>query len=210
MTVDSQGTISGLLALARAGDRAALDRLFAACRNYALILARTQLESWVQAKVDPSDLVQQSMLEAYRGFDKFQGRTEAEWLAWLRRIVTHNATDFARHYGGTDKRRTSREVSIDRGGSDSRVNHAPEPAQNCLSPSEALILHERELLVSEALARLPADHREVIMLRNLQCLSFEEVAQRMDRSRPAVQMLWMRAIKGLQGALKETEAGSHP
>jgi RNA polymerase sigma-70 factor (ECF subfamily) len=208
MTGDSRGTISDLLERARAGDKVALDRLFAACRNYALILARTQLESWVRAKVDPSDLVQQSMLEAYRGFDKFQGRTEAEWLAWLKKILTHNAVDFARHYGGADKRRASREVSIDCGGSSS-ANHALEPAQKGLSPSEQLMLHERELRVAEALARLPADHREVIMLRNLQSLTFEEVAGRMGRTRPAVQMLWMRAIKGLQALLQESENRSH-
>ena len=95
-------------------------------------------------------------------------------------------------------------------GSDSGGNYALEPSQNGPSPSDALILHERELLVSEALARLPDDYREVILLRNLQSLPFEEVARRMERSRPAVQMLWMRAIKELQTFLKETESGSYP
>ena len=50
---------------------------------------------------------------------------------------------------------------------------------------------------------MPPDYQEVIMLRNLQRLPFNEVAQRMERSRPAVQMLWMRAIRRLQEALEE-------
>ena len=60
-------------------------------------------------------------------------------------------------------------------------------------------------IMQTALGELPADYQEVIMLRNLQRLSFNEVAQRMDRSRPAVQMLWMRAIRKLQEAMEEGE-----
>ena len=55
--------------------------------------------------------------------------------------------------------------------------------------------------MADALAQLPDDHREVIVLRNLQRLPFDAVAQRMGRSRPAVQMLWMRAIRKLQHTL---------
>jgi len=60
-----------------------------------------------------------------------------------------------------------------------------------------------ELRVSMALADLPHDYQEVIVLRNLQRLPFNEVAERMGRSRPAVQMLWMRAIRKLQESLGE-------
>ena len=62
---------------------------------------------------------------------------------------------------------------------------------------------DTELRVTAALAELPPDYQEVIVLRNLQRLSFNEVAERMDRSRPAVQMLWMRAIRKLQEAWKK-------
>ena len=166
------------------------------------------MESWVQAKLDPSDLVQQSMLEAYRAFGTFQGKTEAEWLAWLRRILMHNATDLARHFGGTDKRQISLEVSLGGPECGGRLQNPLEPADDGMSPSEQLLLCERELQLAEGLARLPADHRQVILLRNLQGLPFDEVAQRMGRSRPATQMLWMRALRGLQAILKETMSGS--
>ena len=88
--------LSGLLAKARAGDAAARDRLFAHCRDYLGLAARARVEASLRAKVDASDLVQQTLLEAHRGFTKFQGATEAEWLAWLRRILEHNAADFVR------------------------------------------------------------------------------------------------------------------
>jgi RNA polymerase sigma-70 factor (ECF subfamily) len=182
-----------LLARARAGDRQALDHLFAGCRNYVAILAQSRLESWLRAKVDPSDLVQQTLLEAYRGFPQFQGGTSGEWLAWLRRILDHNAADYVRHYHGTDKRRVGREVPL--GGSADDGADLPGDGP---TPSAELLRKERELRVADALARLPDDQRTVILLRNLQRLPFDEVARRMGRSRPAAQMLWMRAIRKLQ------------
>src|SRR5262245_55513749 len=90
--------VTGLLEQARAGDAAARERLFARCRDYLGLAARARVEGWLRAKVDASDLVQQTLLEAHRGFGRFQGATEAEWLAWLRRILDHNAADFVRRY----------------------------------------------------------------------------------------------------------------
>jgi len=208
MSTDSRPSITGLLQQARSGDRQALDRLFAACRSYAMILAQAQVGSWMQAKVDPSDLVQQSMLEAYRAFDSFHGQTGAEWLAWLRRILHRNAIDQARHFGGAEKRQVGREISLEGAATIDDAMGVPEPAADSLTPSEQLLVHERELMVAEALARLSADYREVILLRNLRGLSFQEVARQMNRSRPAVQMLWMRALRQLQTLLTQSMCDS--
>jgi RNA polymerase sigma-70 factor (ECF subfamily) len=186
-------TVHELLASARGGDRQALDDLFALCRNYVAILAQARLESWLQPKVDPSDLVQQTLLEAYRGFPQFQGGTSGEWLAWLRRILDHNAADYVRHYHGADKRRVGREVPL--AGS---ADGGADPPADADTPSQELLRKERELLVADALAQLSDDYRTVLLLRNLQRLPFGEVARRMGRSRPATQMLWMRAIRKLQ------------
>src|SRR5262245_33864843 len=195
--------VADLLERARHNEAGELDRLFALCRNYLGVVARAQVESWLQAKVDASDLIQQTLLEAYRDFAHFRGTTEAEWLAWLRRILAHNAANFVRQYRGTEKRQARREVALAGPGDGSAARGLADPADSGESPSQQLLRKERELLVADALARLSPDHREVIMLRNLQRLPFQEVAQRMGRSRPATQMLWMRAIQKLQEALTE-------
>jgi len=197
--------ISGLLRRAREGDAASREALFGLCRNYLGFVARAQVETWMRRKVDASDLVQQALLEAHRGFEQFEGRTEKEWLAWLRTIVRHNAADFVRRYRGTLKRQAQREVPL-RDPADTRPFGAAEPAGREPTPSQELTRLEDELRVSLALAQLAPDHQEVIVLRNLERLPFAEVAERMGRSRPAVQMLWMRAVKKLQEALGE-EAG---
>jgi RNA polymerase sigma-70 factor (ECF subfamily) len=193
--------VADLLARARGGDEQALSRLFELCRHYVALLARTQVEGRLRAKIDSSDLVQDTLLEAYRGFGHFQGTTEAEWLAWLRRILAHNAADFVRRYRQTDKRQVGREVHLGRPPDASSGAPALDPSDDGESPSQQLLRKERELLLADAIARLAPDHQEVILLRNLQRLPFEEVARRMGRSRPAVQMLWMRAIRKLQDSL---------
>jgi RNA polymerase sigma-70 factor (ECF subfamily) len=190
--------IEELLALARAGDVEGRNRLFARCRNYLNVVAQTQVEAWLRAKVDASDIVQQTLLEAHRDFARFRGGTEAEWLGWLRQILVHNAAGFVRQFSGTEKRQIRLERPLESPGDDSSHPFARPLADPGETPSEQLIRREQELQLAEALATLEPDYREVIALRNLQRLPFDEVARRMGRSRPAVQMLWMRAIRRLE------------
>ena len=152
-------------------------------------------------KVNASDVVQQTMLEAYRDFHVFQGTSEKEWLAWLRKILAHNVSDFVRRYRGA-KRRVSREVPF-RDPRESGAHGAREPAAPDATPSQEFLRLDTELRLAAALAQLPPDYQEIIVLRNLERLPFDEVGRRMDRSRPAAQMLWMRTMKKLREAMEE-------
>jgi RNA polymerase sigma-70 factor, ECF subfamily len=191
--------VAALLERARNGDQHARNELFERCRPYVNLVARAQVESWLQAKVDHSDLVQQTLLEAHRGLKNFRGTTDGEWLAWLKRIVQHNAADFVRRYGKAGKRRAAREVSLDAPVGDDSQGPGRDPRDSAQqTPSQIVLRREEELEISQAVSRLPADYQEVIILRNLERLPFDEIAERLGRSRPAVQMLWMRAIRKLQ------------
>jgi RNA polymerase sigma-70 factor, ECF subfamily len=204
MTAFSTENFTELLSKAQQGDEECRDRLFGLCRNYLGLMARCQVETWLRRKVDASDLVQQTMLEAHCDFPRFRGQSQEEFRAWLRKILDHNAADFVRAYRGTAKRQAGREVPI-RNPADSTMPGVPEPAAVSITPSQECVRLDDELRLTAALTQLPADYREVIVLRNLQRLPFDEVAQRMERSRPAVQMLWMRAIKKLQAEMGEEE-----
>ena len=208
---DDSQLLVALLAEARSGSAEDRDRLFGLCKRYLEVIARSHVESWLRAKVDASDIVQQTMLEAHRDFDRFTGQTSGEWLAWLRKILTRNAADFVRRYRTAAKRNAAREVPL--GGlrpADSQQIGPPEPAALDPSPSQQVMRRDEELRLALALNQLSPDHREVIMLRNLQRLPFDEVAQRMNRSRPAAQMLWGRAIQRLQSILQAEDNGSLP
>ncbi|MBN1908917.1 MAG: sigma-70 family RNA polymerase sigma factor [Pirellulales bacterium] len=203
MAKASSPSVTNLIEQARRGDEACREELFARCRNYLGYVARAQVESWLRVKVDASDVVQQTMMEAHRDFERFSGGSEKEWLGWLRKILAHNVADYVRHYRGTAKRQARREVPLRQPGDTVAFRGAPEPAADDATPSQELMRLDEELRVATALAELPPDYQEVIMLRNLQRLSFNDVAERMDRSRPAVQMLWMRAIRKLQEVIEE-------
>jgi RNA polymerase sigma-70 factor (ECF subfamily) len=202
-TVDDQSRENGLeelLRRARDGDEDARNDLFRTCRAYVGFLARSHVESWIQSKVDASDLVQQTLLEAHQAFPRFTGQSEGEWLAWLKQILKHNATDYVRRYGA-QKRRARLEVALGGGDQSSLFRAAPELSARIDTPSAIVNRREEEVLVANALETLPDDYQEVIVLRNLQRLPFDEVAERMGRSRPATQMLWMRALRKLQSVL---------
>ncbi len=206
MGAEPTRSVSELIRQAREGDAQCREQLFGLCRSYLGFVARSLVESRLRAKVDASDLVQETMLEAYRDFERFQGGSEQEWLAWLKRILAHNAADFVRRYRGTAKRRAGREVAFRHPADSTRVGGAPEPAAPCATPSQEFLQIDAELRMTAALAELPPDYQEVIVLRNLERLPFNEVAERMERSRPAVQMLWMRAIRKLQEVM-DAEGG---
>ena len=159
----------------------------------------------MRAKVDASDLVQQTLLEAHRGFQDFQGATEGEWLGWLRQILAHNTHDFIRKYRA-GKRDVKKEIRIEQQSPNASAAQMIDLSAQLQSPSQVLMGHEREFELANAIANLPEDYQEVIQLRNLQRLPFDEVATRMNRTRGAVQMLWMRALKKLQEVLAENQA----
>jgi RNA polymerase sigma-70 factor (ECF subfamily) len=194
-------SLGQLIIRARAGDERALSEVFQQCHGYVAVLARANLESWLRAKVDASDLAQQTMLEAYRAFREFRGQTSGEWLAWLRAILRHNAAEYVRHYHGAAKRNAGREVPIVAGGSE-RFG-VFEPCDSKATPSAVAVQREEALRLADAISSLPPDYQDVIMLRHGQRLPFDEIARRMSRSRPAVQMLWLRAVRKLQASLIE-------
>jgi len=198
--------VSELICRARQGDAACRDELFRRCRSYLGLMARAQVETWLQVKVDASDLVQQTLLEAHRDFGHFHGQSQQEWLAWLRRILARNATDFVRHYRGAAKREARREVRFAGSSETGSYGGALEPAAPGGTPSQEFLQMDDELRLAAAIGALAPDYQEVVFLRNLQRLPFDEVARRMNRSRPAAQMLWLRALKKLRELLAEEES----
>lgn len=197
--------VSELIRRCRDGESGAREQLFARYQHYLYVLAQAQLGRRLRAKCAPSDLVQQTLLEAHRDFDGFQGHHEGELLAWLRRILAHNLYNEARRYG-TLQRDADREVSLERVRTD--VEDSSLMLQRCLaaagpSPSQLAQEHESAARLAEALARLPEDYQTVLLLRVFEELPAEEVAERMGRSAGAVRMLQMRALTALRHEMGE-------
>jgi RNA polymerase sigma-70 factor, ECF subfamily len=195
ITPAPDGAFAAGLRSARGGSGATVWELLAACRGYLLRVAAGRLDPALRAKANPSDLVHETLLEAYRDFAGFRGQSEAEWLAWLRQLLLHNLANFERRYFRTAMRRLRREVRLADGGAADAVA-APGP-----SPSSVLIAGERGRSVERQVERLPDDYRRVILWHHRDGLPFDEIGRRLSRSADAARRLWSRAIDRLQELL---------
>ena len=191
-----------LIERARHEEPGALDCLLDSYRNYLRLLARTGLDASLQGKADPSDLVQDALLKASLRFGQFHGNNDAELAGWLRQILARCLADFVRRYR-TDIRHAGREQSLDQ-----LLNRSSEAMERILATegsSPSASAHRRDLgvVLSDALAQLSDDYREVIVLHHLEGLDWDEVGKRMGRSAGAVRMLWTRALKQLRPLIDE-------
>jgi len=200
-TPDAGSDPAQLLQLARDSEQAALGRLLERYRNYLELLARLQIGRRLQCKVDGSDLVQETFLEAHRHFGRFQGKTEATFVAWLRQILAARLAKMVRRYTATQGRdvRLERSLLDELEQSSRALDRGFQASQ--LSPSEHAARREQAVLLADGLGRLPGDYREVLILRHLEGLPFPAIARRMDRSVDRVKKLWARALPRLRGAL---------
>jgi RNA polymerase sigma-70 factor (ECF subfamily) len=191
-----------LLTQARAGNAQALGQLLELYRNYLRVVARAMIGQALRARLDASDLVQETFLKAHREFRQFLGTSEPELTAWLRQILVRTVANQARHHRrqGRDYHRDEPlEALLER--SSSGVQRALETP--LASPSSIVSRREQAVLLADALEKLPSDYREVFLMRNLEHIPFEEIAVRMGRSPGAARMLWTRAIKKLSQLVEE-------
>jgi RNA polymerase sigma-70 factor (ECF subfamily) len=183
---------------ARAGDVATLGRLLEMYRRYLGLLARVQIGQRLQGKVDASDVVQDTFLDAHRYFAQFQGVSEGQLVRWLRQILAAKLADMVRRYLGTEGRdvRLERQIGDALDGSNALLDRGLVAPQS--SPSQQAARREQGVLLADALGALPDDYREVLVLRHLEGLTFPEVAERMGRSLDSVEKLWMRGLARLR------------
>jgi RNA polymerase sigma-70 factor (ECF subfamily) len=197
-----------LLQQARGGRTAALGPLLELYRNYLHLLARTQIDLHLGRRANPSDLVQETFLEAFRDFDSFRGGSVGEFRAWLRRILVHNLGRLVAAQVTATKRSVRREVSL-RGSLAALERSTSRFDQSLVSSWSSPSAREERLevaaILADQLAKLPARQREVIVLRNLEGLSFDEVAEKMGATAGAVRMLWLRALARLKDYLEEED-----
>jgi RNA polymerase sigma-70 factor (ECF subfamily) len=173
-------------------------------RDYLRLLARLHLDPKLQAKLGASDVVQQSLLKAHQNRDQFRGRTEAELLAWLRRILANTLIDAARKY----QHELDHQPLLETLHASSARLEAWLAAESS-SPSDQAVRNEQLLLMAQALAELPDDQRLAVECHYLRELSLTAIATLMGRTEAAVAGLLRRGLEKLRTTLK-ARAGEGP
>ena len=172
-------------------------------RDYLLLLARLHLEEGLRRKIDPSDVVQQTLLDAHRQRQQFRGASPAEMAAWLRRMLACNLADAVRAWS-RDKRNLARERRLEAAveQSSSRIDAWLAAEQS--SPSQRAMRGEDVARLASALAQLPEAQREAIVLHYWQGLTLAEVGRLMSRTAASVAGLLQRGLKTLRQTLSES------
>ncbi len=185
-----------------AGDTPSLDRDPERFRSYLRLLARVQLPPRLRPKMDESDIVQQTMLQAHRALAAFRGRSEAEFAAWLRQILARNLSHALRDFT-RDKRDVGKERSLEAAVDASSARLEGWLAADQTSIGAKAIRNERVLRLAEAIEALPDAQREAVELHYWHGWPVSEIAERLDRTPAAVAGLLHRGLKTIKGSLNE-------
>ena len=182
-----------LLQQAKAGSPEALNRLYERCAGRLLALIRLRLGKDLRSRLESRDILQATLLKSLEHLNDLNGNETRSLMAWLARIAEHEIRDCA-DFHHRQRRDAARESALD--------DAAPLPALT-RSALSRVILNEQAAQLETALESLSETHREVIVLRKFEELSFAEIATRLGKSEDACRMLLARAMTALTLRMSE-------
>ena len=188
----------GRLDRAKQGDEQALGELLLAVESYLKLLAKLQIGRHLQVKLDASDIVQETFLEAHRSIARFEGSTRDQFVAWLRTILASRISNNVRRYLGTQARDIRLEQQIQTDLDQSAMSLGGMFVDPGDTPSQLVAQEEQSRLVVECLSKLSEDYQNVLVLRHLEGKTFPEIATLMNRSVDSVEKLWVRGLSKLK------------
>ena len=179
---------TNLLRAARDGSPQALGELYERLGGRLLALIRLRMGRDLRARLESRDILQNTLLKSFQRLHQFDGRNGASLMAWLARIAENEIRDQA-DFQHRQRRDVAAGVSLDDVG--------VEIGSTLRSALSQAVLHEQAQRLERALEALEPAHREIIVLRKFEELSFPEIAVRMRRSDDACRMLLARALTAL-------------
>jgi len=196
-TPDSEDT-RRQLERAAAGDPAAFDELFARHRDFLRLVVQLRMDARVRARVDPSDVVQEAQLDAFRRLRDFLDRRPMPFRLWLRNTARERLLKVQRRHLEAGRRDAGREVPLPE---HSSLLLAGRLLAGGSTPSQRLDRGETARRVRDAVAALPEADREVLLMRNFEGLSNQEVAYLLGLDPATASKRHGRALLRLRQAL---------
>jgi RNA polymerase sigma-70 factor (ECF subfamily) len=195
--------LAELLARAGSGDEAALTELFSRYRKRLKQMVRLRLNRQLQGRVDDSDVLQESYLEAAKRLPDYLAKRPLPFFLWLRHITGEKLIDMHRRHLGAKMRDAGQELSLHRGPmpAASSASLAAQLMGRLTSPSQAAIKAETRLRVQEVLNNMDPLDREILTLRHFEQLNNVEVAETLGMNESTASSRYLRALKRLKDEL---------
>jgi RNA polymerase sigma-70 factor (ECF subfamily) len=186
------GDTTGVVRAALAGrthpdSNLALDRLYERCTPRLLSYIRLKLGRTLRERLESRDILQATLLKSFQHLGEFRGSDGQALLAWLARIADREIVDRADYH-----RRQRRDA-----GRESPVDDHPDLTARVRSVLSQVIIEEQAGELEAALDAISDAHREIILLRKFEDLSFKDIAGRLGKSEDACRMLLARALTAL-------------
>ena len=183
------------LVSAKAGDIQAADDLFQRWRPLMRLHAAKSLGRDVSARVDPSDVVQETLIQATQDLPRFEGQSEGQWVRWLQQMLAGNAAKIRRHHLA-QKRAVKRDVAV----TESQFGVRPQPTNHSLEKLE------EAAQLAKAIDQLPEEMRFAISERVLWQRPWEQIAKEMGKPTGTVRALWTRGLRKLKQIMQGTSS----
>jgi RNA polymerase sigma-70 factor (ECF subfamily) len=188
-----------LLAGADGGDRQAVEKLFQQHRTYLRQVVAMRMDPQMTARVDPSDIVQDTQLEALRRLPDYLARRPMPFRLWLIKTAHERLIVARRRHVEADCRAVGREEALP---DKSSLLLAGRIFASDPTPSQQLTRRELAERVRQALAQLPPGDREILFLRTFEGLTNQEAAIVLDLDPGTASKRYGRAILRLHQILK--------
>jgi len=202
-----------LLAGAKSGNADAVNRLMERHRDSLRRMVQLRLDQKIQRRIDVSDVVQDVLIEANRRLqDYLQTANGMPFHLWLRQIAQDRIIDAHRRHRASIKRSVDRErpLAVPAAGDHSTIELAAQLCDRQLTPAAAATQHEQAQLVEAAIAKLPDQDCEIIIMRHYEQLSNQEIAQSLGLTEPAASMRYLRAIRRLKELMVNPDSAGDP
>ncbi|MEX0717807.1 MAG: sigma-70 family RNA polymerase sigma factor [Planctomycetaceae bacterium] len=197
---DSEAT-RRLLESLESGESAAFDELFARHRPFLRRVVEVRLDGKLRSRVDPSDIVQETHLEAYRRLPDYLERRPMPFRLWLRKTACERVMMAHRKHVQASRRSIDRETSLASRSSDQL---ADQLLASGISPSQELGKSELARRVRQSVLQLPELDREILLMRHFEGLSHREAAQLLEVEEAAARKRYGRALVRMSKLLAES------
>ncbi len=201
-----------LLAGAKDGDATAINRLMDRHRDSLRRMVQLRLDQKIQRRIDVSDVVQDVLVEANRRLqDYLKTASQMPFHLWLRQIAQDRIIDAHRRHRVSAKRSVDKErpLAIPAADDHSTIQLAAQLCDRQLTPAAAATQAELAKAVEAAIAKLPDQDCEIIIMRHYEQLSNQEIAQALSLTEPAASMRYLRAIRRLKELMVEPDSPKH-